>query len=206
MFNDIKKRFKLINSSRTFNNIYEEFSLGNKKVLDLGCGYGEYLVNFAKKSLGITNALSEVEYGKKNNINIIHGNIENIDRLDINYDFDVIWANNFFEHILSPHSFLMKLKKNANKNTLLILGVPVIPKFISLLRLKKFRGSLATNHINFFTKDSLKLTTERAGWNVVDIRPFISNNGFLDRLSGFIYPHLYIVASNNIDFKYPDKK
>lgn len=39
-----------------------------------------------------------------------------------------------------------------------------------------------------------------------DIRPFIFKNVLLDRLFGFFAPHLYVVAYNDIDFMYPEKK
>ena len=60
----IEKRFPPVEASRTFNRILDTLSLRNKKVLDLGCGYGEYLVKFGKESLGITSTVDEVEYGK----------------------------------------------------------------------------------------------------------------------------------------------
>jgi hypothetical protein len=100
----------------------------------------------------------------------------------------------------------MKLKAHADQETLLILGVPVVPKIISLLRLRKFRGALATNHINFFTANTLKLTVERAGWNIIAVRPFVLKSMVLDRLCSFAAPHLYVIAKNDSKFVYPAKK
>ncbi len=79
-------------------------------------------------------------------------------------------------------------------------------RFNFLLRFKKFRGSLAVNHINFFTKDSLVLSVERAGWKVKDVRSFVFKSALLDKITSFISPHLYIIAENNKDFKYHNKK
>ncbi|MCI0597813.1 class I SAM-dependent methyltransferase, partial [Candidatus Parcubacteria bacterium] len=120
---------------------------------------------------------------------------------------DAIWANNLFEHLLSPHHFLMELRKHAHKDTLLILGVPVVPWAPFLMRLKKFRGSLASNHINFFTAKTLQLTVARAGWKVLSARSFFIDNALLDTFAtGLAAPHVYVVAKNNIDFTYPEKK
>ncbi|MBU1557857.1 class I SAM-dependent methyltransferase [Patescibacteria group bacterium] len=196
-----------INKTRTFDRISERFGLKNKKVFDIGCGKGEFLPFFGEGSVGITTNQSEVSFGKENNLNIIFGNAELIDDIEIRENFDVIWANNLFEHILSPHSFLIKLKQISNKDTVLILGVPVIPKLNFLLRLSKFRGCLASNHINFFTGNSLKLTVERAGWKIKEVRSFVFGIKLLDNIfTLFFSPHIYIVANNISDFKYHEKK
>lgn len=82
----------------------------------------------------------------------------------------------------------------------------MIPRLASLMSLIKFRGALAAAHVNFFTRESLQLTVERAGWPVKQIRPFIFTNYWLDYLASFLAPHLYVVAHNDANFKYPEKK
>ncbi|MCK4553909.1 methyltransferase domain-containing protein [Candidatus Parcubacteria bacterium] len=203
---NIQARFNQVKKSKVFNRIVEEFDLRNKKVLDLGCGYGEYLARFGAGSLGITTNMAEVDYARGHGLNAQYGNVELIDAMNLGDNYNVIWANNLFEHILSPHAFLIKLKKISTEKTLLILGVPIIPKIVFLLRLNKFRGSLASNHINFFTNKSLKLTVERAGWRIKDTRPFVLKALLLDRLLNFIAPHIYIIAQNDLSFRYPEKK
>src|SRR3954470_2716913 len=94
-------RFAPVDSSKTFNHILDILDLRDKKVLDLGCGYGEYLVKFGKNSLGITSTIEEVEYGKVRGIRIVRGNVELIEAINLNEQFEGIWANNLFEHLLS---------------------------------------------------------------------------------------------------------
>lgn len=206
MEQDIDKRFLNVKSSRTFNSILEYLGLKNKKVFDIGCGYGEYLSLFGKGSFGITSTQSEVDEAKKRGLDVFKSNAELISREEIKKDFEVIWSNNLFEHLLSPHYFLMRLRAVSRDGVLMVLGVPVIPKIASLIRLKKFRGSLATNHINFFTKETLRLTVERAGWKIKEARPFFSRFKMLDEFLSFLSPHIYIVAEKDVSFKYPDKK
>lgn len=200
------KRFAPVAHSKTFNRILDVLALRDKKVLDFGCGFGEYLVKFGKGSLGLTTTLEEVEYGKLKNIRIVRGNVELIDALNLGETFDALWANNLFEHLVAPHAFLIKLKTISKHDTLLVLGVPVVPRIASLLKVHKFRGALAVAHVNFFTRETLRLSVQYAGWNVVDVRPFIFKNRFLDMLCSFFAPHLYVVARNNSSFTYADKK
>jgi SAM-dependent methyltransferase len=180
--------------------------LRGKKVLDLGCGYGEYMQLFGKGSVGITTTPHEVEYGNARGIDIRLGNVECIEELALPSDFDAIWANNLFEHLLAPHAFLMKLKTIAKPDATLILGVPVIPVVPSLMHLPKFRGALAHAHINFFTRKSLRLTAERAGWKVSAVRPFVASSRVIDDAVGAFMPHLYAIATNDSAFRYHEKK
>jgi SAM-dependent methyltransferase len=203
----IKNREENVKLSRTFRNIRDLYGLSNKSVCDIGCGFGEYLRLFGKGSVGVTTTTEEVDYGKKNNLKIVFGNAEKISSVFVNGEkFQAIWANNLFEHLLSPHGFLMNLKKISDEQTIAIIGVPVLPKIVSLIHLAKFHGSLASNHVSFFTKDTLRLTVERGGLDVIAVRPFIFKNKYLDLLVRPFAPHLYVVAKNNSDFAYSTKK
>jgi SAM-dependent methyltransferase len=198
--------FSKIDNSTTFRNICDLFSLRKKAVLDIGCGHGHYLRHFGEGSFGVTTAQEEVEFGKKNSLNIVFGNAEYLEDSVSGKQFDAFWANNLFEHLLSPHAFLMKLKRIAHKDSVLVLGVPVVPKIVWFIQLRWFRGVLASNHINFFTGDTLKLTVERAGFKVLFVRPFLFKNAFFDNLAKPFAPHLYVVAQNDTHFVYPPKK
>ncbi len=202
----VEQRNSRVKMSRTFKNLRDIYRLSEKSVLDIGCGFGEYLRLFGRGSLGITTTQEEVVYAKENNLPVVFANAEKLDTLDTDQTFEAIWANNLFEHLLSPHAFLMKLKALSRPETVAIIGVPVVPKIVSFLRVKGFRGALATNHVNFFTHATLRLTTERAGWIVKEVRPFLFKNKILDVLVRPFAPHLYVVALNNPAFVYPGKK
>ena len=203
---DFQKRFDGVARSMTFQRIIRQFNLAHRKVLDLGCGYGEYLAHFGKGSIGFTTSHEEVKTGTERALDVRFGNVEFLEEYSLPHLIEVVWANNLFEHLLSPHAFLMKLKRRTISDGLLILGVPVIPKIVSLMFLGRFRGSLASNHINFFTKETLSLTVERAGWHVITTRPFWFSSAWLDHVSSQLAPHLYVIAKNDNEFKYPNKK
>lgn len=199
-------RFIPVAASRTFGRIVRILGLGSKRTLDIGCGYGEYLVHFGKESVGITTTKAEIAYGAQHSLQIHAGNAEIIDELKLPGTFDAIWANNLFEHLLAPHGFLIRLKMLAHTDTMLVLGVPVVPRVASLMRLTPFRGALAVAHVNFFTRETLRLTVERAGWHVQTARPFIFENSTLDWWASFVAPHLYVVALHDANFRYHPKK
>lgn len=196
----IEKRFENISKSKTFQNIIGIFGLDKKRVLDIGCAFGEFTACFGEGSVGLTITKEEAEYGRGRGLDIRYGDIESSDLLS-EEKYDVIFANNLFEHLYSPHNFLRKIKKHLVPGGILILGVPCIPKIVSLLQIKKFRGSLAGSHINFFTRDTLIKTVERGGWKPLTTRGFHFANKTIDRLLDPIYPHFYVVAISDPDFK-----
>lgn len=203
----IHKREKRIYHSRVFTALAKRFDLEQKRVFDIGCGYGEYMQRFGSGSVGITTRSFEVEYGKTCGRDIRLGNAELLkDTLRSGEKFDAIWCNNIFEHLLAPHAFLVHLKEYVHKDSLLILGTPMIPFPAFLTRFSKWRGALALEHINFFTKATYEETVTRTGWDVIENRPFYIPVPILDSCLGVSAPHLYLVAKNNSDFKYHERK
>lgn len=200
-----EQRFKGVEKSRTFSNILDIFDLRNKAVLDVGCSYGEFLIHFGKESTGVTVTEAEVAYAKMKGLDVRNGNIES-DSFLLEEKYDVIFANNIFEHLYSPHHFLIRVREYLKPDGMLILGVPCIPEITPLVHLPKFRGSLAVEHINFFTRNTLAKTVERGGWDVREVRGFHFKNKHIDGLLRPIYPHFYVVAEPRVGFKYPERR
>lgn len=200
----IKRRFSAVARSVTFKNIVDTHELGKKAVLDIGSAYGEHLVHFGPGSTGLTVSPEEVAYGKQQGLDTRLGNIE--EGFNPGKKYDAIFCNNLLEHLLSPHQFLVSARAFLKNDGALILGVPCIPFPSLLMKLKWFRGALATNHINFFTTRTLRLTAERAGWNIHTIRGFHFKAPLLDRMFLSAYPHLYIIATPDPSFTYSEKR
>lgn len=205
MDTEIEKRFANVDKSTTFKNIIRSFNLDTKAVLDIGCSYGEFVAHFGPGSVGVTITPDEVAYGKRKGLDIRYGNIED-KNFELKEKFDVIFANNIFEHLYSPHQFLVDVKKYLKEDGTLILGVPCIPKIASLVHIRKFRGSLAVAHINFFNRETLIKTTERGGWVVHSTRGYHFINPLIDHLLDPIYPHFYVEATPIKDFHYSEKR
>lgn len=205
MNEQIQKRFTNVSASKTFGNIVARFELDKKSVLDIGCSYGEFLAHFGPESVGVTVTQEEVDYGGQHGLDIRFGNIES-EEFVLDEQFDVIFANNIFEHLYSPHHFLVTIKKYLKPDGILILGVPCVPKIVSLLRINKFHGALAVAHINFFTRVTLLYTVLRGGWKAHSIRGFHFRNPLIDHLLDPIYPHFYVEASIDPAFHYHEKR
>ncbi len=202
----IQKRFVKVAKSATFQNIVATYRLRDKRVLDIGCSYGEHLVHFGKGSVGLTITEPEIAFGKEKKIDIRYGNIEESDFKVPFSEWDAIFANNIFEHLFSPHYFLYRVRKLLKDDGLLILGVPCVPTIAPLMRFKKWRGCLSLPHINFWTRGTLHRTVERGGFRVLETRGFHFKNKLIDALFSLVYPHFYCVAVPIPNFQYPETR
>jgi len=200
----VQEKFERVKRSRIFNNLLKIYSLDKKKVLDIGCSDGEYLIHFGKGSKGIEVVPEHIENCQKAGLEVINANVE--DDLSLNETFDVIWCNNLIEHLVAPHLFLMRIRRFLKEDSMLILGCPVIPKIFLFRYLKRFEGYLAQEHLNFFTSLTLRLTLERAGYLIEEARLFYFRNSFLDKLLSIIAPHIYLICRKVKDFQYPSKR
>lgn len=204
---EIERCYAGVAASKTFTHIVDTFGLAQKRVLDVGCSYGEFLIHFGPESVGITIAPEEEQYARAHGLRVYTGNIEDASfALPEEAPFSVVFANNIFEHLYSPHDFLIRIKDFLESDGTLVLGVPCIPYIVPLMRVRKFRGALASNHINFFTRTTLTKTVERAGWTVKTVRSFHFQHPVLDALLHPIAPHFYVVATPDPDFAYADKR
>lgn len=197
--------FDKVKKSRVFNNIISLYGLDKKAVLDVGCSEGHHLACFGPGSVGVTIIDEHIEAGRERGLTIVSKNVESPD-FKMDKKFDVVWANNFFEHMNAPHPFLRKMADCLTEEGRLILGVPVFPWFTFLTRFKKFSGVYAVSHVNFFYRKTLIETVRAAGYDIHYARLFYMKNHRLDWFFNWIAPHIYVVATPKKDFKYAEKR
>lgn len=192
-------------ASRTFSHLREIFGLGTKTVLDIGSSEGYYLQHFGQGSLGLTLIEDHIAKARTRGLTVMKANIED-PGFSLPEKYDVVWANNLFEHMNAPHLFLIKVRELIKPNGILILGVPLLPHMPFLTKLRKFRGAYAVSHVNFFTRKTLIESVRAGGWIVDEARLFYFKNSFLDNLLNLIIPHVYVIAHPNPSFAYAEKR
>lgn len=193
-----------VSMSRTFRHLREAYQLDRKAVLDIGCSEGYYLEHFGEGSVGLTLIDEHIAAAAAKGLTVVKANVEQ--PLNLDRAFEVLWANNLFEHLNAPHIFLMRMRDMVVPNGMLILGVPIIPAVPGLTRLKKFRGAYAASHVNYFTRRTLIDTVRAAGWQVHEARLFYFKHAWFDRLFSLVIPHVYVVAAVDPDFAYAEKR
>lgn len=90
---------------------------------------------------------------------------------------EAIWCSAVLEHVESVHVFLRRMAMLLKPRGLVAIYVPTIPlipalRVIPLLR-KYTTGYLYSDHINAFTPSTLRFFCERAGFQTLDVSPFL---------------------------------
>ena len=165
------------------------------KWLDVGAGIGHYLQFMPRGSLGID---LKPDLSK----NILYWNFESGFPSELNNSINVVWCSNLIEHVLNPHKFLIEMRNvfNLNEDCLLFIACP------NSIILKKgpWKGTLAADHVNFFSLTTLKLTLEFAGYDIA----FAGSPSFpkfplwISKFLGPFGPTLLVAAKPIVNFQY----
>lgn len=146
----------------------ERFSLYGKNILEIGSGRGEYL--------SILNELSVNAFGMEHSPELNRIANENGLKTFQTYPtelsgplddilFDAIVSINFLEHAPDPGAFLRSLANLLSENGVGMVGVP---DFEFELR-DNYLFSFMSDHLSYFSSDSLRNTLTLNGFDVIDI-------------------------------------
>jgi SAM-dependent methyltransferase len=160
--------------------------------LDLGAGNGTYLKFMSNDSYG----LDMVPNIKKK---IFKYNFLKSVPIKYRETADVIWCSALIEHVLRPHEFLIDIKKFLKPEGVLVIIAPNTLRFNPFV----WSGTYAADHVNFFNQNTLRLTLEYAGYQVL-FKGSPSFGKYGGRF-GFISPNIMIIAKPIVNFQYSDK-
>lgn len=183
--------------------VVRHFRLDRMRVLDIGCGKGDYLAHFGPGSIGLELNESYVEAARAKGLDARQANVT-VEGLPPGLGkFDAVWASALIEHLNSPHEFLMSVREALNPEGLLVALVPVTGP----VRWGPWRGYLAVDHVNFFTPRTFRYTVERGGFDVVWMgSPSLPRAPLaVSRVAAPISPNVVAVARAQRDFQYAEK-
>jgi len=137
----------------------------NSKILDVGCGYGKFLLNLRelnfKNLLGIDPYLKEEIHTK--NLNIIK---KTIFQLPNDEKFDFIFFNHSFEHIKEQRETLEKACELLSSNGYCIISMPVKTDYIWNLYGVNWVQIDAPRHFFIHTTNSFQFLTEKVNLSI----------------------------------------
>ncbi len=152
----------------------------NLKILEVGCGAGNFRSNFSDgcEYWGIEPSQKAAKIAQQKLDKVLVGTFQEVfEELPIDY-FDYVICADVIEHMENEVWFLQSIKKNMRNEALIVGSIPnvrYIWNLYSLLILKDWKyadiGVLDRTHLRFFTKKSL-------------IRTFKTNGYLIEKLNG----------------------
>jgi len=152
--------------SKLGNHIYTNFYGRPGKVLDIGCGRGEYLQAFSDLGMepsGVDISPAVLEYGHEFDIKIL--NLEEED-LSCEDKFDFVFSKSVVEHMQKPAALVQAAYDNLKEDGVAVIMTP------SWVHNYKAAFYIDHTHVTPFTKPSLRDIMEMAGFKEVEVYYF----------------------------------
>ena len=153
--------------AKQFANFIQNYSLYGKKIVEIGCGRGEFisiLRTFKVDAYGLEYAEASVEQCLKNGLNVTKGYIDNDAFILANAPFDAFLLLMFLEHMPNPNMALRGIRNNLADGA---VGLVEVPNFDMMLRNKLF-SEFICDHLLYFTADTLRTTLNLNGFDVIE--------------------------------------
>jgi 2-polyprenyl-3-methyl-5-hydroxy-6-metoxy-1,4-benzoquinol methylase len=141
-------------------------SLKGKKILEIGCGRGEYLSIMQASgadAYGIENSPEAVEGCISGGLRAQQGFIDGSSPALSEAPFDAFFMMNYLEHLPHPDAVLSGISENLANGA---VGLIEVPNFDMILRTEMF-SEFISDHIFYFTKETLGRTLSMNGFDVL---------------------------------------
>lgn len=154
---------------KQFSEWMEKYHLEGAKILEIGCGCGEYMEIMKECGadvFGIENSVDSVSVANNKGLNASPSYIDENFHAGGSSKFDAFFILNFLEHMPSPNTMFQGLRKILKSGG---IGLIEVPNFDMNIRNNLF-SEFISDHLFYFTQDSLSTLVKLNGFEVLDIR------------------------------------
>lgn len=145
------------------------YALAGRRVLEIGCGRGEYLTLLNKVGLdahGLEAGTASLRACRAAGLQAVRGYLTRRSGMLPGAPFDAFASFNFLEHWPDPVGSLRAIGRNLAHSG---VGLVEVPNVDMILRQGLFSEFIA-DHLLYFTEDTLRFTLHRAGFEVLTCR------------------------------------
>ncbi|MDD4148735.1 MAG: class I SAM-dependent methyltransferase [Bacteroidales bacterium] len=141
------------------------------KLYDIGVGWGHFL--YTAKLMGFDASgveISELMHHYAVNdlkLNVVHDNFFNVNLPDNNLDVVTMW--DVLEHIEKPAEVVKKVRQILKEDGYFVFQVPQIDSKVARKQKEKW-SMMSLEHINYFSRESIKTLLENEGFEIVKIK------------------------------------
>ncbi len=150
-----------------FEHFVKKYSLKNRKVVEIGCGRGEYLSIMQEvetDAYGLEYSAKSVQACVKKGLKVTKGFVEKSSDKIENAPFNAFFILNFLEHLPDLNSVLQGISNNLTDDG---VGLVEVPNFDMMLK-KNLFSEFIGDHLFYFTKETLKTALELNGFEVIE--------------------------------------
>ncbi len=144
----------------------EENQLVGRKVIEIGCGKGEYMSFMEEAGLqvtGLEHLEESVAKANSNGHHVIHGFVEGEKYVIQDAPYDAFYIMNFLEHIPDPNEFLVGIANNLSDDAVGIIEVPNVDMILEHGLYSEF----IQDHLSYFTSATLRKLLELNGFEIL---------------------------------------
>jgi len=150
-----------------FKKFVQSYSLKGKKIVEIGCGRGEYLSimnSLDVAAYGVEDSQESVADCIKDGLKVSQGFIDNKEYEINGAPFDAFFMMSFLEHLPDPNVVVEGIRNNLADNA---IGLVEVPNFDMIVRSKLF-SEFISDHLFYFTQETLKNTLTRNGFEILE--------------------------------------
>lgn len=149
-----------------FGDFVRKYKLKGRKVLEIGCGRGEFLelMNMTgAEGFGIEHKPESVQYCMSRGLRVSECFLEHEDADLPKSPFDGFYIMNFLEHIPEPNIFLKAIWRSLSDGAVGLIEVPNADMILQ----KNMFSEFISDHLMYFTKETLRILLEKNGFEVI---------------------------------------
>ena len=177
------------------------------KILDVGCGPGEFL-SFAKKAGWETfgteiSAFAAAHATKQFGLNVFTGDLKDANFADNTFDIVTIW--HVLEHMPDPSATLREINRIIKPSGVLVIAVPNLNNYIYMLayvmfKLKKMKLFVMGEreiHVSFFTSKTLRNLLDKTGFSIIKETIDTGRSFWAERVIDFMSSIIFSLTRQN---------
>jgi len=148
----------------------EKYQLLGRKVIEVGCGRGEYLSllnDVGIDAYGLEHSTVSVQHCRSHGLQVSQGYFGDSGLSIETAPFDGFVCLNFMEHWPNPASSLQAIGNHLAEGA---IGLVEVPNFDMIVEKGLFSEFIA-DHLLYFTEDTLRLTLQSHGFDVLECQP-----------------------------------
>ena len=150
-----------------YEHFIEKYNLFEKKIIEVGCGQGEFLDmlgDFSVQAYGIEHKKELVDKAVSKGLNVWEDFAENGEKKLQNGPFDAFLSFNFLEHQPDPNGMMQCIYNNLTEDG---VGLVTVPNFEYILENDAFY-ELLRDHIANYTAETLSFLMNKNGFSVLE--------------------------------------